>query len=172
DTFHDEQMLNFLALWRVLIPVVLGCLIVMLALTDDFLGTTKTGIESSATFVQPASESADIAALEATSTAFNQSVALIANAEGQINNNYLMVAEINSIAAANGIMITHISFQAANTPILVAGTATAETQIAAFQDAIQSDPHFGTVTLPLVNIQGNSGAYTFSMTFPLSSSGF
>jgi hypothetical protein len=83
-----------------------------------------------------------------------------------------MIAEINTTAAANGITISHISFQAANTPILVAGSAQSEDQIAAFQRAIQNDPHFGTVTLPLLNIQGNGGAYAFSMTFPLSSSGF
>jgi hypothetical protein len=83
-----------------------------------------------------------------------------------------MIADIDAAAAANGVAVSHISFQAANSPILVAGSASSETQIVAFQDAIQNDPRFGTVTLPLANIQGNNGAYTFSMTFPLSSSGF
>ena len=172
DAFHEERMIDFLALWRVLVPVVLGCLIVLFALSDYFLGMTKTGIESSTAFVRQGSETAAITALEASSTAFNRSVALVASAEGQVNRNYLMIAEINTAAAANGIAISHISFQAANTPILVAGSAQSENQISAFQNAIQNDPHFGTVTLPLLNIQGTGGAYTFSMTFPLSPSGF
>ena len=172
DAFHEEQMLDFLSLWRVLIPVVLGCLIVVFALADDFLGMTRASIESSAAFLQQGNESADVAALNASSTVFNQSVALLANAESQGNRNYLMIADINAAAAANGVTVSHISFQAANAPILVVGSAPSEGQISSFQNAIQSDPHFGTVTLPLLNIQGNSGAYTFSMTFPLSPSGF
>ena len=83
-----------------------------------------------------------------------------------------MIAEINAAAAANGVTVSHISFQAPNAPILVAGSAPQETQIASFRDAIQKDPHFGVVNLPLLNIQGNGAAYTFSMTFPLASPGF
>jgi len=172
DTFHDERFLDFLVVWRVLIPVVLGCLIVVLALADNFLGMTRTGLELSTASAQRGSESAETEMLEASSTVFNQSVALAANAEGQINRNYLMIAEINAAAAANGVTVSHISFQAPNAPILVAGSAPQETQIASFRDAIQKDPHFGVVNLPLLNIQGNGAAYTFSMTFPLASPGF
>lgn len=167
DTFHEEQMLNFLVLWRVLVPVVLGCLIVVFVLADNFLSATKASVESSAAFNEQGSEEAQITALEASSTAFNQEVALLANAEGQTNADYLMIADINGIAAANSVSVSHISFQSASAPILVAGTAPSATQIAAFQAAVQADPHFGTVTLPLLNIQQNGGAYTFSMTFPL-----
>jgi hypothetical protein len=170
--FHEGRMLDFLVLWRVLIPVVLGCLIIMFLLADNFLSATRASVASSVALIQQGSESADIASLEASSTAFNQSVALVANAESQISNDYLMIAEINAAAAANGVAVSHISFQAANAPILVAGTAPSADQIAAFKGAIQSDPHFGPVNLPLLNIQGGSGSYTFSMTFPLSPSGF
>ena len=172
DTFYEERMFNFLVFWRVLIPVVLGCLVIMFALADNFLGATRAAIESSAAFTQRGTGSTDITALEASSTVFNQSVALVANAEAQVSRNYLMITDINTVAAANGVTVSNISFQAANAPILVAGTASTPDQISAFKSAIQSDPHFGTVTLPLLNIQGSSGSYTFSMTFPLSSSGF
>ena len=83
-----------------------------------------------------------------------------------------LIADINAIATANNITISNISFQSTSTPILVTGSAPSETQIAAFRDAIQSDPHFGTVNLPLLNIQANGGLYTFSMSFSLSSTEF
>jgi hypothetical protein len=172
DAFHEEQMIDFLVLWRVIVPVVLGCLVVIFVLADNFLGIAKSNIESSAGFTQKGSGLAEIAALTASSTAFNQSVALVANAEAQINHNYLMIADINAIATANNITISNISFQSTSTPILVTGSAPSETQIAAFRDAIQSDPHFGTVNLPLLNIQANGGLYTFSMSFSLSSTEF
>jgi Tfp pilus assembly PilM family ATPase len=167
DTFHREQLLNFLVLWRVVIPVVLGCLIIMVALADNFLSVTRSGIETQPTFNQQ--ELTEMAALEASSTAFNRSVTLVANAESQINKNYLAIADIENAAAANSVMINHISFQGTMIPIVVAGSAQSEAQIVAFKSAVQSDPHFGPVDLPLTNIQANSGEYTFSMTLPLSS---
>lgn len=172
DAFYEERLVDFLALWRVIVPVFLGCLVIVLFLADDFLGATKANIEASAGFMEQGNALAAIAPLEASSTAFNQSVALVANAESQVSHTYLMIADINALAAANGITISHISFQAANTPILVAGSAPSETQIASFRDAVQSDPHFGTVNLPLLNIQQSGGAYTFSMAFPLSGKSF
>ena len=167
DTFHREQLLNFIVFWRVIIPVVLGCLVIMFALADNFLGVTKMGINVQPAFNQQ--ESAQMQALEASSTIFNQSVALVANAEHQLNKNYLAIADIQSVAAANGITINHLSSQGAGTPILVAGGAQSEAQIAAFKGAIQKDPHFGPVDLPLTDIQANGNAYTFSMTFSLTS---
>ena len=170
DTFHKEQLVDFMVLWRVLVPTVLALLIIMFALADNFLSLTKKGIESQPAFSQQ--ENKALAAFEASSTAFNNSVALAANAEGQLSNNYLMIADITNTAAANDVAITHISFQGTGTAILVVGTAPAESQIIAFKNAIQADAHFGTVTLPLSNIQQGNGGYSFSMQFPLSSSGF
>lgn len=173
DTFHEEQMVGFFTLWQILVPAVLALLVVMLVLADDFLQVTRTGIESQPTFAQHGVELKEVAALEASSTAFNQSVLLVATAESQVSKNYLLISEINKVAAANAVTISHISFQSGAAPILVAGAAQSATQVTAFKDAIQSDPHFGVVVLPLTNIQPvGSGGYTFSMSFPLSSVGF
>jgi Tfp pilus assembly protein PilN len=169
DTFREEQVMNFLVLWRVLIPVVLGCLVVILALAANFLGATKVGIGSSGPLAEQGSESADIMALEASATAFNQSVTLVAAAEASENRNYLIVAALNAAAATSSVSISRISFQAPNAPILVSGTASSETQVAAFQAAIQSDPHFGTVTLSTLTAQGAGEGYSFSLSFPLAS---
>ncbi|HEY5220969.1 MAG TPA: hypothetical protein VIJ29_02355 [Candidatus Paceibacterota bacterium] len=169
DTFHEERLVNFMNLWRVLVPTVLGFLVIVLILADSFLNTIRSGIEAESAFTQAGAEASQVGALEASSTVFNQSVALAANAEGQISNNYLLIADINTIASANSININQISFQSAGTPILVSGLAPTTSDIASFKNAIQNDPHFGTVTLPLLNIQQNTGGsgYTFSMTFPL-----
>lgn len=170
DTFHEEYLLEFMRFWRVLLPVALGFLLVIFVLAYNFLAITKSGIESQLVFSPQ--ETQERALLEASSTAFNQSVALVANAEQQLSTSYLMIADISSIAASNGVIITEISFQGANTPILVTGTAPSEAQVVGFKSAIQSDPNFGTVTLPISNIQQSGSAYTFSMTFPLSPSAF
>lgn len=171
DTFHEEYLLDFMTFWRVVMPVTLGFLVVILVLADNFLGITKAGIESQPAFSQQETQAME--SLEASSTAFNQSVVLVASAESQLSGNYLMIADIANLAGANDVSISNLSFQTASNPILVTGSASSENQIVAFKDAIQTDGHFGTVTLPLSNIQQSAtGGYTFSMTFPLSSSGF
>ena len=111
DTFYEERVLSFLSLWRVIVPAVLGFLIIVLVLADSFLGSVQSSVESQAAFTQQGREYSSVAALEASSTVFNQSVALLASAEGQINKDYLMIAEINSVAASQGVSINHISFQ-------------------------------------------------------------
>ncbi len=171
DTFHEERLVNFMSLWRVIIPTILGFLIVVLLLAESFLNTIRTGIEAQPGFTQSGQESAQVSALEASSTVFNGSVALVANAEGQISKNYLLIAEIDTVASANGVSISQITFQSGGQPIQVNGTAQSTESIAAFKNAIQKDPHFGAVTLPILNIQQNAanGGYSFSMTFPLSS---
>lgn len=166
DTFHEEQLLDFMALWRVIIPVVLGCLVIVFVGADDFLATTKAGIN-----VPPAIGEQEVAAmnaLEASSTAFNESVALVANAEAQLSRNYLLVPDIENMAAANGVTIDQLSFQGAGIPASLNGTTQSEAQIAAFKSAVTADPHLSAVDLPLSNIQGENGVYTFSMTFSLS----
>lgn len=168
DVFHQEWLLAFFSVWRILIPSILALLLIVLIVTDNFLFTVRLNLESQSSFALHGSQASALTALTASSTAFNQSVALVANAEGQINRNYLLIADINTIAAANGITVNNISFQSAGTPILLAGTASAATQINTFKGGIQNDSHFGAVTLPLENIQQNgSGGYSFSMSFPL-----
>jgi len=163
DTFHREQFLNFIVLWSVIVPVVLGCLVIGVALADNFLRVTRSNVT-----VQPSFNGVEIAAmsaLEASSTAFNQSVTLVANAEAQLNTNYLMINDIGALATQNGITVTHLSYQGSGN-ILVSGSAHNETQIVAFKGAVQGDSHYGTVDLPLSNIQQSGGEYTFSMEFP------
>lgn len=169
NTFHEEQIIHFMVLWRVLVPSVLGLLVILFFFADNFLMTTKAGIETQPAFTRQGAESAQLAAFEASSTAFNQDVALVAGVEQQINKNYMLIADINTIAANNNVTVNQILFQSAGAPISVQGTGPSPTGIAAFKAAIQSDPHFGTVTLPLLGIQqGGGGQYSFSMTFLLS----
>jgi Tfp pilus assembly protein PilN len=171
DTFHEERLVNFMSLWRVVIPMVLGFLLIVLFLAESFLNTIRSGIEEQPGFTQQDQESAQVSALEASSTVFNTSIAMMTNVESQISKNYLLIAEINTIATANGVTISQITFQSATTPIQVNGVAQSTDSIAAFKSAIQNDHHFGAVTLPVLNIQQNAtnGGYSFSMTFPLSS---
>ncbi len=166
DMFHNEQLMNFMVLWRVLVPSILALLVAALVIADNFLVGMKASVQAQSLSVNPKA-SAQVAALSASSTAFNQEVALVANAEHRISMNYLMVNDLTNLASANGIAVNTIAFQGQGSPILFGGTAQAETGIVAFKAAVQGDRHFSGVNLPLSGIQQNNNGYTFSMTFSL-----
>jgi Tfp pilus assembly protein PilN len=170
DTFQKEKFLHFLDFWRIFVPLVLAFLIVISAVADSYFVSTKKTIESQSSFTQQGQSLQQIAALEASSTAFNQSVALFQNAEQQQSPIAPILTSLTNLAANNGVTISHISFTGANAPILLSGVAQTETQIQSLESAISADPKFGPVTLPLSGIQLNNQIYSFSMTFPLSPS--
>jgi hypothetical protein len=172
DTFRKEQFLHFINFWRVVVPVVMAIIVVMFLLADNFLSLTAKGIASQSAFNQQGDQLSQIAALEASSSVFNQSVALIQSVESQQSPITPVITEINNLAASNQITIDHISLTASTDPILVSGLSSNEDQIIAFKAAIQSDSKFGPVNLSFSNIQLNNGVYSFSMTFPLSPSAF
>ncbi len=172
ETFRKEQLLHFLDFWRIFVPLVLVFLIVIFAVTDSYFASIKGTIESQSSFNQQSHNLQQIAALEASATVFNQSVALFQNAEQQRKSISSMLSTITNLAANNGVTISHISFTAANAPILLSGVAQTETQIESLESAISANPIFGSATLPLSGIQLNNQIYSFTMTFPLSPSAF
>jgi hypothetical protein len=71
------------------------------------------------------------------------------------------------LADANAITVSQFSFSGYTSPATLSGQAQSQQQIVVFQSAIEADPRFGTVTLPLTGIQGSGGLYSFTMTFPV-----
>lgn len=172
NMFRKEQILDFLDFWRIFVPFALFFLIVISAIADSYFISVKGMVESQSSFGQQGENLQQIAALEASSTAFNQLVTLFQGAVQQRNSIAPILSPLTSMAAANGVTINHILLTAANAPILLSGVTQTESQIEALRSAISADPEFGPVTLPLSGIQLNNQVYSFSMTFPLSPSAF
>jgi hypothetical protein len=168
DLFRKEQFLHFLSLWRVLVPVVLALLVVIYASADNFLIFTKKSIESQPGFNQQSGQQVQITQLEASSTAFNDSVALVQAAESQQTPKYPIVAEIKTLAVKEGVAIEKIQFDGVTTVTLI-GTGQSEDSILALSNDIKSDSFFGVVNLPPSAMQLNNGIYAFTMTFPINS---
>jgi hypothetical protein len=166
DTFRKEQLVGFLSFWSIFVPVVLALTIVTFALADNFLVFTAKGIASQSVFNEQGQELQDVAILQASSTAFNESVELVQNTEKQLAPRYPIISMLTDMASSTGVSLNHISFPGPAGPILIGGTASSEPQIVALKTAIAADPSFGPVTLPISGIQLNGGVYSFTMTFP------
>jgi hypothetical protein len=170
DTFRREQLLHFLNFWRVFVPIVLVLLIGLYVAADNFLVFTASSIESQPGFTQGGGSLQQVVLLEASSTQFNNFVALLQNVQGLELPKNPLISTLNNMAIASNIVLNHVSLQTQGGPVLAAGTAQSESDILAFKNSIEADHQFGAVSLPLSGVQFNNQVYSFSMTFPFSPS--
>ncbi len=166
ERYEEERMLLFLEFWRIIVPAALAICVATLVLGANFLTSMATRLQTNAP-VGAAAQTAQMSALEASSTAFNQEVQLVLAAQAKTDQDHLILDDLQNIAATSSVSISHLTFQGANAPISLSGIATTENDIVEFKNLIEGDKKFGTVDLPLSQIQPAGTAYSFSMTFPL-----
>jgi hypothetical protein len=165
DRFREEQLVNFMRFWRVAVPLSLGILALTFVGANIFLANTSTSIEAHSNLDVGGEDTAEIEALTASSTAFNQEVALVSAAENSMNPTSVMLAEIVPIASNFNITIDQVGFQSWTAPVTFSGTTPSEDRLEAFKDALMSAPNVSQVDLPLTNIQTGASAVSFSLTF-------
>jgi hypothetical protein len=165
DRFHEEQAIRFLAFWQVILPVSLAILVVVVIGANVFLGGLRNSIESESGFSLLPSQNMAIAQFEASSTDFNNEVAMISGVEANQDPSYGIMDDISTISAANGVTISRLSFSSLQTPLTLSGLASSEAQVLAFKAALEADSHISQVTLPLSAIQPAGTNYSFSLTF-------
>ncbi|HVM76594.1 MAG TPA: hypothetical protein VMU07_00355 [Candidatus Paceibacterota bacterium] len=171
EIYREEKILNFLGFWRAVVPIAFALLLIAFTLADSFLMNTKASIDAEATLKISNSQLSRVNQLEASATAFNAAVANVISIESGIRPKYLAVDDLLGLASSTNVTITHMSLTGQN-QMALAGQALDENSILALKDAIQKDPRFGAVNLPITNIQQTESGYSFSMTFPLSSQAF
>lgn len=165
DRFHGEQLLRFLDFWRLLLPAAMGLLILIFIATGSFLNTTSASIAQEAAAPGNSSESAQMAALEASSTRFNTLVSDLQTAEQGSGLAQTVLSEIISLAESSQVSISNFSFSGPSSPITLSGVATSEDHIVAFKSTLDLDPNIASVNLPLSGIVQNGTNFTFTVTF-------
>lgn len=165
DRFNEEQVLHFLGFWQAIVPVSLAILAISFVTAYIFLGHVQADIEGNAGFTPIPSQVAAMSALEASSSAFNNEVAMIQGIESMQDVSYALIGDVASVAAANDITISSFSFGGLGIPIALSGIASSESQVVAFKSALENDKHVSGVDLPLTGIQPAGTNYSFSVTF-------
>ncbi len=169
DAFAREELLRFLSFWRVTVPVALGLLIVTFGLANLFLSRTRVTIETQSISQLSGNRIQEIAALQASSTAFNLDVALFQSVMQLQHPKYPIIAEIEGMAASSTVELNQISFQGPGSSLFLSGSAVSEDNIIAFKTMIEGDPHFGKVDLPLTAIHQTGQQFSFTMNVPIAS---
>ncbi len=170
DRYHEERIIDLLGFWSVVMPSALALLIATLALASSFLGGMVS--QAAALPVGNPATSQKVIALAASSTVFNNEVALVGAAQANADTSHMILDVLDTIAASSSVMVSRVTLQGQNAPIFLSGTAATETDIVQFKNLVQENRNFGTVNLPLSGIQPAGSAYSFSMTFPLAPNAF
>lgn len=165
DKFRAEELLNFLSFWRLVVPGALAVLVCTFIITNVLLSATKASIESAPAYNLVPEQSAEVAELAASSTAFNNEVAAIQSIENSpVPRESAIIGDVQSMAAENSITISKMTFDG-NAAISFSGIAPSEGSISSFKDAIVADTHISDFNLPLTSIQPAGQNYSFLMTF-------
>ncbi len=167
ETFEKDKTLRFAEFWRFSMPVIFAILVGLFVLVDVFLLQEKRAVISKAVNAVSAAQNQEVVSLRAAATNFDQSVSFMASIQANQDPKYGMIGDIVQLATESGVTIGQFSFTGYNNPAALTGLAQSQSQILALQTAIEADPHFGTVTLPLTGIQSSGGSYSFAMTFPV-----
>jgi len=167
EEFRREQLLNFSGFWKLLVPVSLGLLVVVFYLADLFVVQTKSALESQTLFNLKTQETKEVQVLQAKVKEFNRSVALISSVEKTRLLKSKLWEKIYSLMSVNGITPNRFYFQSESMPIILTGKAESEDQIVNFKHALEGDPEFTSINLPLADIKSDGGKPSFSMTFSL-----
>jgi len=165
EEFHRERLLELARFWRLLLPASLGVLLLAFFLADIFLVQTKASLESQALFTLSAAQAAQDTALANQATQFNAEVAWIKAAEQTSISEAAFWDAISAVTAPNNVTIDHLSFQSPGAPISLTGEAVSESDLTNFKNALNANPKFQDVQLPLSSVNLSSAGVSFSMTF-------
>jgi len=143
----------------------MALLVGVFAVANGFLARAENDIQHAPDYSLTSSETSEVTALSASSTAFNNEAESIASIESAIVPQSSIIGTIESLAASQSITISAMSMSLPENIVTFSGTAPSENDIVAFKDALSANSHMTSVSLPLTAVQAGVGNFSFSMTF-------
>ncbi len=165
EEFRREQLMDFLRLWRLIMPVSLGVLVLLFFLSDLFLVQSRATIESQELFNLSADQTKESATLQAEAKEFNRSVAMIKSVQASYLPKSNFLEKIKNLTTSSGIEMSALSFHSVGEPIQFEGAARSEDQIISFKKSLEADPQFKDINLPITSIHSDGTTVRFSMSF-------
>ncbi|MDO8515880.1 MAG: hypothetical protein Q7S28_01370 [bacterium] len=167
EEFREEQLLNFTHFWRTLMPASMALLILILLGAHFFLINTKQDLEANQLLNLAEPELVDIQAYETKAIEFNESVAMLTAAEGSVTPKNTLIKKLFALMADNGITLSRLNYQMGKDLIGLSASAFTQDDMVLFKRALETDPMFLNVDLPLPNIQVCGERICFTINFAL-----
>lgn len=169
EEFKREQFAAFASFWKFLMPVSLGLIAAVLFLSDLFFIQTKSTLESQPLFHLSNTEAQENQSLQTEAGDFDRTVSLIrAVQKGEFVKSNI-IEKVDKILKDNSISAERFYLQSIDAPLVLRGAAKSEDQLASFKKALESEPLFKGISLPLSGLETKPEGVTFSMTFSINS---
>ncbi|HUX35583.1 MAG TPA: hypothetical protein VMV71_00955, partial [Candidatus Paceibacterota bacterium] len=165
EEFQQQQVIEFLKFWQVLVPSSLALILVAMGASYLFFMNISGSIESQATLSISSQQMEEINSLASQINDFNNSVKMISNLEDTLKPKMPAVSELNTMIDKNNIVVDRIYFQQDGTPVIFSGETSSQDQILAFKNDLSTDSYFSAVNLNLSDVKPQTNGFSFTISF-------
>ena len=163
-TYEKDRVISFAEFWRIFMPVMFGALLILFGLAYFFLDNINKGLPPAPSVAETSPQEQAIGTLQEQANAFNRAISLVSSIEENGKSRSAILAALTQAAAENNVVIARISLPSVSAPLYLSGTAPSSSEILAFKAAVASSSEFDSVDVPLSQILGAGGTYSFTMT--------
>ncbi len=164
--YFQEEILNFIKVWRNVCVTSLGFLVLIFILADSFLARNSVNLEKQLQIVSKAPEGAEVLQLQKNVQSFNQLMDKALAAKEKSIPWSPFFSKINSLIGSK-IALTRISVDTERNTVLLSGNTDDQSTVVNFKNSLIKEG-FKNVSLPLSNIIVNvDKTVSFIITFSL-----
>jgi hypothetical protein len=170
-TIYNEQILNFLSLWRNIVAGVFTILLLILILAAGFLVTQSKNLATQLADFPASGSQKELLDLSAKAAEFNGLISTIKEVRGSSSPWYEVLSHLEDVAEKNRIKINNLSVSSLQSPVNLYGTAADYNAVLNFKNILASDKAFMNVNLPITQITitvDNVALFNISFQFNLS----
>ncbi len=169
-TIHNEQVLEFISLWRnITVGVFVILLIAFISAASFLVAQSKSLTARLADFSSSGSQK-ELVDLNAKAAEFNNLVGTIKSVRGALLPWYELLSHLGDLANASKIKMKSLDVSSIGAPVNVFGAAPDFNTALNFKNALMADPVFTNVSLPITQIviaADNTASFNLSFQFSM-----
>ncbi len=171
ELFYEEQLLEFVRLWRTVIGGVLAVLLIFFGGAAYFLAGQSRGVLAQLEQFRAKSDQQELLALEAKVTEFNALVQAVGSVRAAAKPWSSFLQKLTELAGKHHVTIDRLEVPGVGQVVSLVARAPSYEGVVAFKNALAADPGFTDVNLLVSQIatleDGSVGfGITFSVRFP------
>lgn len=170
-TIYDEQILNFLSLWRNITVGVFTVLLVVFIFAASFLVTQSKNLATQLAGFSSSGSQKELTDLRSKAAEFNALVATIKTVRGKSSPWYELLSHLGEVADGGRVKLNGVDISSLGSPVNIYGTAADYNSVLNFKNILMSDKTFMNVNLPITQISiaaDNTASFNLSFQFNLS----
>lgn len=166
ELFYEEQLLDFVRLWRAVIAGVMGVLLIFFGGAAYFLAGQARSVQGQLEQFRTRSGEQELAALQAKAEEFNALVKAVGGVRASVRPWSALFKKLTERAESHQVRIDRVEVAGPDQPVTLTARAPSYDGIIAFKNALGGDPGFKDVNLLVSQIATlEDGTVGFTVTF-------